>query len=579
MHLILVIDDEALIRANLVLLLEAEGFRVVQAESGFRGLELAREHQPDLIICDVTMPRLDGYGVLAQLRQDPLTATTPFIFLTGHTNQADVRQGMNLGADDYLSKPFTRPELLQAISTRLAKQAAFARLYAAQLEQIQQKLDTLAHYDSLTGLSNRNSLEQRFERYLKPVAQPVRIALLSLVIDRFNRINDRLGYSFGDILLKEVSERLLAGAPVNATIARLQGSQFVLLVPAAEEAQATDLARSLLEQFAQPFTLDGQEVFITISVGMALLTTPSDTLDRLLQNAATALAQVRQEGGNGYLLYTPTMNGHSGPSLELETALRYALQRDELRVYYQPQVDLRLNRVVGAEALVRWQHPERGLVSPSEFIPLAEETNLIVPLSEWVLRTACETAKTWQVMGRALIRIAVNLSVRQLSQPDLVEKVAQILVETGLSADCLELEITESMVMQDAERAIQTLNALKGLGLRIALDDFGTGYSSLSQLRRFNFDTLKIDQSFIRDVTGSTDNSAITLAIIEMGHHLNCKVVAEGVETEAELAFLLEHNCDEMQGYLFSRPLPRAEFEQWLDAATGFNHYLERRFS
>ncbi|MEP6490410.1 EAL domain-containing response regulator [Microcoleus vaginatus GB2-A3] len=396
MKKILVIEDEQLIRENILKLLKAEGFDVTGAENGAQGLYAAVSNVPDVIICDVMMPELDGYGVLVALRSNPVTATVPFVFLTGKADRSEMRQGMELGADDYLTKPFSKAELVGAISSRLKKQEAVAE-----------------QYNTLRG----------------------------------------------------------------------QGSEFI-------------------------------------------------------QNTAYKLEPIK-------------------------TRLCNALEREEFQVYYQPQVNVQTGKIISAEALVRWLHPEKGLISPAEFIPAAEETGFIVPLGEWVLQTACRQMQVWQNAGFPL-RIAVNLSARQFRQPELSSRVAQILAETGLEANSLELELTESLMVEDAESAIATLQHLKNLGVCISLDDFGTGYSSLSYLTQYPFDTLKIDRCFISKITDGCTNAAIVKAIIEMAHSLCLEVIAEGVETEAEKDFLWRYKCDMMQGYLFSPPLTAADFEQLL---------------
>lgn len=399
MKKILVIEDYRVIRENILKLLKAEGFDVTGAENGALGLNAAVSNLPDVILCDVMMPQLDGYGVLVALRSHPVTATVPFVFLTGKADRSEVRQGMELGADDYLTKPFTKAELVGAISSRLKKQAALAQ-----------------QQHNLRSQSNE-----------------------------------------------------------------------------------------------------------------------------LLQEAADKLDQIK-------------------------TSLCDALEREEFQVYYQPQVNVQTGKIMSAEALVRWVHPEKGLISPAEFIPAAEETGFIVQLGEWVLQTACRQMQVWQNAGFALQQVAVNLSPRQFHQVDLSSRVAEILAEIGLTPSSLELELTESMMVEDAESAIATLQQLKDLGVSISIDDFGTGYSSLSYLTQYPFDVLKIDRCFISNITDGCTNAAIVKAIIEMAHSLCLEVIAEGVETEAEKDFLWRYECDAMQGYLFSPPVPAADFEKLLEA-------------
>jgi len=567
MKTILVIEDEEFVRENILELLDAEGFEVIGAENGRIGIDLAQEVRPDLILCDVMMPELDGYSVLTKLRQDPVLATTPFILLTAKAAKADFRQGMELGADDYITKPFTRAELLGAIAIRLKKQAAVQEHYNTELQEAKAQLNYLIHHDSLTKLPNRLSLRERFKQVQPQDTDTEKVvAVLCLGLDRFNHIIDPLGHTVGDSLLKAVAERLTTCVGKD-TVARLNTDQFaIILANVDHKKEAGNIAQTILEKLSHTYVLAGQEIFITASIGIALYPSDGAEIEQLLAAANTAMTQAKQHGGDQYQLYSAAFNIGSSDRLALQSSLRHALEREELRVYYQPQLNLQTGQIVGAEALVRWQHPERGIVSPNKFVPLAEETGLIVPIGEWVLRTACKQTKAWQDEGFPSLRIAVNLSSRQFSQIDLRRQLVEILMDTGLDPKFIELELTESMLVQNTEVAIRRLNALKSLGVEIAIDDFGTGYSSLSYLQQFPFDILKIDRCFIRDITENPNNAAITRAIIAMAKSLNLKLVAEGVETEAELSFVRQHQCDGMQGYLFSRPVPAEDFRQLLTA-------------
>ncbi len=566
MKKILVIEDEEFVRENIIELLDAEGFEVIGAENGRLGVDLAKVLVPDLILCDVMMPELDGYGVLTTLRQDSGIATIPFILLTAKAAKADWRQGMELGADDYLTKPFTRAELLGAIATQFKKQAAVQEHYHTELQQAKEQLNYLIHHDRLTNLPNQLSLRERFKQVqaTEPDNEQL-VTVMCLGLDRFNQINDNLGHAFGDLLLKAVAERLTACVSPQDTVAHLNASQFaIILATTQHKKDAAQFAQTILESLSQTFGLAGQEIFITASIGIALYPGDGTQIEHLLNHANMAMTQAKQQGGDQYHFYTTALNIGSLDRLALQTSLRHAIEREELKVYYQPQVNLQTGQIIGAEALVRWQHPERGLVSPDKFIPVAEETGLIIPIGEWVLHTACKQSKVWQNAGFDSLRIAVNLSSRQFSQIDLRHQLVQILMETGLDPKFIELELTESMLVQNTEVAIRRLNALKSLGVEIAIDDFGTGYSSLSYLQQFPFDILKIDRCFIRNIADNSNNAAITKAIIEMAKSLNLKLIAEGVETEEELSFVCKYKCDVMQGFLFSRPLPVKEFEQLL---------------
>ncbi|HBL14592.1 MAG TPA: GGDEF domain-containing response regulator [Cyanobacteria bacterium UBA11162] len=566
MKTILVIEDEELVRENILEFLDAEGLEGIGAENGRIGINLAKTMMPDLILCDVMMPELDGYGVLMALRQDPSMAAIPFIFLTAKAAKADFRQGMELGADDYLSKPFTRAELLGAIKSRFKKQAAVQESYNAELQHAKKQLDYLMHHDSLTKLPNRLSLREHFKQVQKTEnGQKKLVTVLCLGLDRFQQINDNLGQVFGDLLLKAVSSRLIACVGSENLIARLNADQFaIILTTTQHKKDAIQMAETILESFSQTFALGDREIFITASIGMALYPRDGTHIEQLLNRANKAMFQAKQQGGDQYQFYSAVLNIGSSDRVSLQTSLRYALERQELQVYYQPQVSLQTGQIMGAEALVRWQHPERGFISPDKFIPLAEETGLIIPIGEWVLQTACQEIKNWHRAGFSSLRLAVNLSARQFNQSNFRQRLVSILMASDLHPKYLELELTESMLVENIEVGIRRLNALRALGVEIAIDDFGTGYSSLNYLQQFPFDVLKVDQGFVRNIMNNSNRAAITKAIIQMAKILNLKVIVEGVETDSELSFVCEHDCDIMQGYLFSRPLQAKEFENLL---------------
>ena len=565
MRKILVIEDERASRKLIVKLLQAEGFEAIAAENGNVGLQLALQEFPDLILCDIMMPEVDGYEVLSRLQQDPVTAMIPVICLTAQNDRSDLRRGMELGANDYLTKPFTTEELLSAIATQLTKLEKRAKQQQEVLQQAIAKSNNVVYYDSLTNLPNRLLLRERFYHILAPhpdESQSIPIAILNL--DNLERFIESHRNDCSDLLLQAVSDRLLPFGGEIGTVALLNSEQLALILPPVSNRQeATHIAHTILDTLSKPFDLDGLEVFLTSSIGMALYPEDGSDIDSLLKAANTAMKVAQQLGGSRYQLYTPDISDKSYDRLILEMRLQQALERSEFIIYYQPQIDLRTGRMVGAEALIRWQHPERGLVSPLEFIPLAEETGFIVPLNEWVLHTACTQASMWKKAGYSLT-IGVNLSGIQFNQPGLSQRILQVLEATGLEPSCLDLELTESAVVKNPEAAIATLRELKALGIKLSLDDFGTGYSSFSYLQQFPFDLLKIDRSFVRNVTEDSKNAAILIAIIQLAHSLNLKVVAEGVETFEQQEFLREHQCDMMQGYYFSRPVPADTLEKML---------------
>jgi diguanylate cyclase (GGDEF)-like protein/PAS domain S-box-containing protein len=430
----------------------------------------------------------------------------------------------------------------------------------------QAELEFQAGHDALTGLANRSLLRDRLDQaiaYASRYHHPVWVVFIDL--DRFKFVNDTLGHKAGDLLLTTISERLQSVVRTTDTVARLGGDEFiVLLSERADETLATGVVQRIMEVVARPLRIDEHEFFLTCSIGIAVYPADGDDPELLIQHADIAMYRAKETGRSNFQFYTSAMNEGALERLRIEGDLRTALERGEFLLHYQPQVDLSSGRIVGMEALIRWQHPELGLVAPGRFIALAEETGLIVPIGAWVLRTACAQNKVWQRAGFNDLRIAVNLSPRQFAQQDLAKSIAAALEETGLDPQYLEIELTESLVMTDVERAIGILRDLKGLGVKLSIDDFGTGYSSLSYLKRFPIDVLKIDQSFVRDMTLDPDDAAIVSLIISLAHSLRLQVIAEGVETEEQLAYLRHHDCDQMQGYYFSRPVAAADFELML---------------
>jgi len=445
-------------------------------------------------------------------------------------------------------------------------------------KEMESRLAHLASHDALTGLPNRHLLHDRLGQALIAAARHGRAAgVLFLDLDRFKTINDSLGHSTGDRLLKAVAERLRAGVREGDTVARLGGDEFIVILDdMAQPQDAALVAQKIIESFVPPFRVEvpeaggTQEFFFTTSIGISLYPNDGENADTLLKNADTAMYRAKERGGNSYHFFTPEMDIRARQRLSLENALRNALERREFVLHYQPQIDLATQRVIGVEALLRWNRPERGLVAPADFIPLLEETGLIVPVGEWVLRETCAQASRWRKAGLPPLRVAVNLSARQLRHERFADTVAAALADTGMDPDGLELEITESAVMQQVEASIETLSRVRALGVRLAMDDFGTGYSSLSHLKRLPINTVKIDQSFVREMPADENDAAIVQAIIVLARTLRLDVIAEGVETKEQLAFLHAHGCNAMQGYLFSRPLLAAEITTLLERGTSF---------
>jgi diguanylate cyclase (GGDEF)-like protein/PAS domain S-box-containing protein len=422
-----------------------------------------------------------------------------------------------------------------------------------------------AYYDNLTGLPNRMLFTNQLTLAIKHARlRQQRLAIFFLDLDRFKNINDTLGHAMGDQLLQGVAERLAASLRGEDTLARFGGDEFMLLLELKPPDDEGRIAQRILQNFDRPLKVEGNDYHLAASLGVSVYPEDGEDAATLIKNADTAANRVKEQGRNSYQRYLPDMHASAFAQLALENDLRQALVRGEFEVHYQPQVPMAGGAMHGVEALVRWHHPTLGMIYPTEFIPVAESTGLIVPISEWVMKTACMQHETWHRAGLPPLRMAVNLSVRQFLQPGLVESITAILKDTGMDARYLELEITESVAMQNAEAAIRTLGELKRMGMKIAIDDFGTGYSSLSYLKRLPIDALKIDQSFVRDITTDPDDAAIVTAAIVMAHSLKLKVTAEGVETEAQKNFLERQGCDYIQGYFHSKPMPAAAIEAML---------------
>jgi diguanylate cyclase (GGDEF)-like protein len=580
MTTILVIEDELPIRELIAEMLMLEDFEVLQAGNGREGIEIAQSQCPNLIICDVMMPVLDGYGVLTALQQDTSTASIPFIFLTARGTKQDIRYGMNLGADDYLIKPFTQDELLDAISIRLRKQANSLQQYRSELESKQEQLDYLLYHDPLTQLPNQLSLQDKFQQIVVSVAptipstpDEVTFPLILISLDRLHLINQLLGYEGGNELLCALVKEIKSFLQPQDIITYLNSNEFVILLVAERQtlnmetahAQTTNFIQSLLQKLSTPLLIRHQEVVLHLLFGIAFYPQNGRTLAQLLQKATIAKESAKSQLSAPFQFYRPELTAVNDP-LQLESDLRGALAKEQFVIYYQPQINTQSHRIIGAEALIRWIHPQRGLVSPGLFIPLAEETGLIQEIGEWILDHVCQQIKQWLDLDLSPVRIAVNLSARQFQQPNLAIWLANLLQKWGTDSSYLEVELTESMLVRDIPASIEQLQAIKSLGIRVAMDDFGTGYSSLSYLQQFPFDILKIDQCFIRKIDQNPKNAAIAQAIIMMAHQLNLRVIAEGVETPAELAFLQKNGCDDLQGYLFSPPVNAKIFTQMLQS-------------
>jgi diguanylate cyclase (GGDEF)-like protein/PAS domain S-box-containing protein len=457
--------------------------------------------------------------------------------------------------------------------------AVEGRIYSAQnideRKRIEQRIRYLARIDSLTKIANRMQFQHLLQQDIARARRSGQyLALLYLDVDRFKDINDTFGHAAGDTSLEIFVRRILAELPENARAGRLAGDEFAVLLPGfssldALVAELPEVASRILRVTGKPFDVHGEEIFMTASIGVAVYPRDGDNVIDLIRNADAALYQAKKAGGNCFEIYSADMNTAAVERLMMKSKLRRAFERNELRLHYQPKYSLKTGRIEGAEALVRWDLPDRGLVYPSDFVPLAEESNLILQLGDWVLNRVCADYRAWQRSMPSPCRISVNLSLRQLQQRRFLEQVRETFRTHGVSPTSLELEITETTLMEDPERTVRILDALYGMGLNLAIDDFGTGYSSLSALQQFPISTLKIDRSFVRDAAIDRDDAAIVDAIIQMAHSLNLEVVAEGVESEAQLDFLRRHGCDYAQGHLFGDPVNALGLGEMLVADAG----------
>ena len=569
MYTLLVIEDEDDIREGMGEILELSKYRVVLAPNGRIGLELAKQEAPDLILSDVQMPEMNGHEVLSAIRQDPQLTAIPFIFLTSLADRQDLRQGMLLGADDYLTKPINREELLQAISVQLRKKENLNQHYQELAQNLaQEQLDRLLYFDTLTQLPNRLALRERLDQVIAESSLSISIPILLIDIERFGMVNDSKGEEFADLLLQAIAGRLLDTVQDGDTICRLSGDEFAIILATCDpKAEANNVANSLLEAFSTPFVIGISEVYITVSIGISLYPKDANSTNSIMQRANLALQEAKRRGGNCYQFFDEKQI-KLPLSLELQTDLHHALDHQEFELYYQPQVNITTGEMFGSESLIRWNHSTEGVISPLKFIPIAEGNGSIVEIGEWVIRTACKQSKAVQKLicqntnsnSHPPLKVSVNISGRQFQQQDLSRRIINILEETEFDPQYLELELTESTIVHSIDSSLAKLNELKAIGVKLSIDDFGTGFSSLSYIKKFPLDTLKIDRCFVQNIDSDAQNRAIAKAIIRMAKSLKFRTVAEGVETQAELNVLQDLGCDSIQGYFYSRPLPFDKF-------------------
>lgn len=554
---VLIVDDEPQIR-NLLKELLTEDYICTVASSAEEAISYISKQKFDVLISDINLGGMTGVDMIPLV--SAIDPDMVVLMISGDRTIDSAIGAMRVGAFDYLKKPFDFDQVLLSVRSACRHHLLLdaKRRHETEREQLvaegAARLNYLAYHDELTHLPNRPLFEDRFLQAVFQIAENQIIATTLLSIDRFNIIRDSLGHEYGNQILVELAERLEKHSGNGTTAARFDGDEFAVLISRPNMDGILEVAENILRDIRLPFYIAGEELFITPSIGISVFREVGTEIQTLLKYAGAALSRVREEGGNNYKFYTSEMNLKALKRLSLDNDLRRAVERSEFKVYYQPKIDTASRRIVGTEALIRWQHPALGLISPDEFIPAAEETGLIAAIGEWILRAACVQTKLWHDEGHHL-NIAVNLSAMQFKEKDLAEVIAGIIEESGLDPHFLNLEITETCIMENPADAFETLSRLKAIGVKISIDDFGTGYSSLGYLKKLPIDVLKIDRTFIRDLTNSPDDRAMVSTILTLAHNLNLEVVAEGVETEGQLAILKTMKCDEWQGYLCSEPV------------------------
>jgi diguanylate cyclase (GGDEF)-like protein len=566
---ILIIDDDEQIR-NLLRDLLSPNNDCTAVGSAEAALAILDSINFNLVISDINMGGISGLDLVPRVLEK--TPDTVVVMISGQQTIDSAIEAMRAGAFDYMTKPLDLRHVETAVDRALSHQNLLTqkRRYENHLEELVKErtaeIEHLAYHDKLTDLPNRVLFEDRCAQALAIAQRNQNLVAVMLVsIDRFKKVTESLGHAAGDVVLTEAAARLQCCVTPGDTVARFEGDEFALLLAnVTETADLHEITRAISEVFKRPFRLDVQEVYVTTSVGISLYPSNGQDSETILRNAVAALYRAKKQGGNNSQFYAADMNSAALKRLALETSMRRAIENEEFIVHYQPVVNLASGIVVGTEALVRWQHPEFGLLPPVKFIGLAEDTGLILDIGDFVMRAACARTRGWQDRGFGRLRIAVNISARHFQQKDFPERLVEILGETRLDPMCLELELTETSIMENTESAAKLLGQVRQLGVTVAIDDFGTGYSSLSYLKRLPIDTVKLDRSFVMGATTDPDDAALVMAIVTLAHNLRLRVIAEGVETDEQLAFLRLLRCDEAQGYLFGRPMPPEVFESSL---------------
>jgi diguanylate cyclase (GGDEF)-like protein len=549
---VLLVEDDRSTRLALRGVLDQEGYRVVEAGDGEEAMQLYARVRPDLVLLDARLPRQDGFATCRQMLAMPQAQRTPVLMITSLADEVSVERAFRAGAADFITKPINFGVLRRRVS-RLLEAGASER-----------HAHRLAYHDALTGLPNRAGFRERLRQLLERAGADTKLAVLALDLDRFKILNESLGHDVADDVLVQLADRIRRQLRADDLLGRVGSDEFAVAFEVESADTARLVAEKVLASVALPLHANEQELVLSASIGIALYPTDDRDLDSLIRHAETALNQAKTGGGGQQHFWQTHMSVAVRRRLDMETDLRKAIERSELVLFYQPQMNLTSGLVTGVEALVRWQHPQRGLVSPLDFIPLAEDTGLIGPIGEWVLREACRQNRLWQSRGLPPLRMAVNVSGHQLTAPEFVDTVARALAETDHAPQRLEIEVTETTLMRNLEASAAVLSRLRGLGVRLSIDDFGTGYSSLGYLKHLPVQTVKIDRSFVAELPENAHDAAITNGVIDMGHNLGLEVVGEGVETAAQLRYLRERGCDMIQGYLLHAPTTPEGIETWI---------------
>lgn len=569
---VLIVDDEAAVRELLFEVLSEE-YQCSTASSAEEALKLIGDGEYSVVISDIDMPGISGIEMVPKILA--LSPDTVILMISGSLSIDYAVRAIRVGAYDYITKPFELDFVERSVRRAVEHHRALIekKQYETDLEELvrqrTEELSFLIYHDSLTNLPNRVLFEDRLSRAALEARSGGKLAVLFLSVDNFEKMQDHFGHCAADETLKEVASRITATAGDSVLASRLQGCNFAMLVTDRIEAERLlDLSDRLRAAIRKPLQCRDTEIFLTASIGICIFPEDGAAIDELMKNAGNAVWRAREGGGDATAFYADGISTDIAQRIELEGEMRRGIDNGEFEVYYQPKVNVETGGVVGAEALIRWNHPEKGMVSPSDFIPIAEDTGLIVPLGEFVLESACSQVRAWHDKGNPIV-IAVNVSARQLKQGDLADRFLTVIDRTGIDPEKLNLEVTESSLMESADRAAVLLELFRRKGVRISLDDFGTGYSSLAYLKTLPIDQLKIDKVFIEDLAVDQNDTILVHAMVNLAHNLGLRVVAEGVETTEQLGILAEMGCDEYQGYLYSKPISAADLEHLMTVEKG----------